>query len=98
MKRPPAKYNITPPKELYRIKVNKDWRYGKHARFWEIEKFNQEASNRYGEVAYFSCCRGGLAYSEWGLRFAVRRRLKKMKIGYSTNYYSLGWERLNVSD
>jgi hypothetical protein len=84
-----TKKKVTPPDNLYRVKVHTDWRYGKHAKFWDIEKFNQEASDRHGEPVYFTACKGGLAYTNIGLWRTIRRRLKKMKVGYSTTYYGL---------
>lgn len=86
------KKNITPPENLYCVKVTTDWRYGKRARFWEIQKFNQEASDKYGEVVYYQACKGGLAYTNWGLWYQVRRRMKKMKVGNSRTYYNLNRE------
>lgn len=83
------KKKITPPENLYRVEVRTDWRYGKRAKFWDIQKFNQEASDKYGEVVYYHACKGGLAYTNWGLWYQVRRRMKKMKIGHSTTYYAL---------
>ena len=80
---------IEPPENLYRVEVHTDWRYGKHAKFWEIQKFNQELSNRYGEIYYSSACKGGLAYTNIGMWWAIRRKLKKMQTGYYNTYYSL---------
>lgn len=79
---------IEPPAELIRVKVEKNWRYGKHAMFWEVQQFNQELSNRYNEVYYSRMGRGGLAYTKLGLKFAVWKKLRKMKHGSSTNYYN----------
>lgn len=89
-----TKKKITPPDNLYRVKVQTDWRYGKHAKFWDIEKFHQEDSNKYEQVVYYRACKGGLAYTNIGMWWAIRRKLKKMKIGYSTTYYELGGEVL----
>jgi hypothetical protein len=86
---------ITPPEDLYRVKIDKDWRYGKHAMFWEIQKFDQELSNRYNEVYYNRACRGGIAYTQLGLKWAVKRKMKKMQTGYSTNYYTLKWTKID---
>lgn len=80
---------ITPPDDLYRVKVEKDWRYGKHTMFWEIQKFNQELSNRYNEVYYDRACKGGIAYTKLGLKWAVKRKLKKMQNGNSINYFDI---------
>lgn len=90
MKRREETYTvITPPADLYRVEVHTDWRYGKRAKFWEIQQFNQELSNRYGEVYYTRACKGGLVYTNLGLWFAVRRKMRKLKNGYSTSYYAL---------
>jgi hypothetical protein len=74
----------------YIIKVERDWRYGKHARFWEIQKWYERAEGGYWDRA----CKGGLAYTEWGMRFAIKRKLKKMKIGNSINYFNLNWTHI----
>jgi hypothetical protein len=89
MKKSKVKTSITPPENLYRIEVSTDWHYGKRAKFWEIQKFNQEASDRYGEVVYYRACKGGLSYTNFGMWWAIRRKLKKMKVGNSTKYYGL---------
>jgi hypothetical protein len=36
-----------------------------------------------------NACRGGLAYTEWGMWRAINKRLKKMKFGYSVNHFTL---------
>jgi hypothetical protein len=74
----------------YIIKVTRDWRYGKRARFWEIQKWYERAEGGYWDRA----CKGGIAYTELGLKWAVKRKLKKMQIGNSTNYYSLNWTHI----
>ena len=72
----------------YIIKVNRDWRYGKRARFWDIQKWYQMGKNP--EDGYWgNACKGGLAYTEWGMWWAIRRRLKKMQLGYSNTYFNL---------
>jgi hypothetical protein len=74
----------------YIIKVTRDWRYGKRARFWEIQKWYERAEGGYWDRA----CKGGLAYTEWGMRWAIKKKLKKMKVGNSTNYYNLNWTHI----
>lgn len=86
---------INPPQELIRIKVDTSWAYGKRAKFWEIEVFNQELSNRYGQV-YYSSVSGGLAYTKIGMMFAARRKIKKMKIGNYTTHYAPNGEVIDV--
>jgi hypothetical protein len=72
----------------YIIKVNRDWRYGKRARFWDIQEWKQMGKNP--EDGYWgNACKGGLAYSEWGMWRAINKRLKKMQHGYSTNHFTL---------
>ena len=88
MKKSSKTANIPAPEHEYRAEVHTDWRYGKHAKFWEIQKFNQELSNRYGKV-YYARVSHGLAYTQIGMWWAIHRKLKKMKVGYSTKYYSL---------
>jgi hypothetical protein len=74
----------------YIIKVTRDWRYGKRARFWEIQKWYERAEGGYWDRA----CKGGLAYTEWGMRWAIKKKLKKMKVGNSTNYFNLNWTHI----
>ena len=74
----------------YIIKVTRDWRYGKRARFWEIQKWYERAEGGYWDRA----CKGGLAYTEWGMRWAIKKKLKKMNLGNSTNYYNLNWTNI----
>ncbi len=95
MKRPPKIADIPVPENEYRIEVHTDWRYGKRAKFWEIQQFNKDASDRYGEVVYYRACKGGLAYTNFGMWWAIRRKLKKMKVGYSTKYYGLDKNLIN---
>ena len=83
-----SKKKIDRPEHI--IKVERDWRYGKHARFWEIQKWYERAEGGYWDRA----CKGGLAYTEWGMRFAIKRKLKKMKIGNSINYFNLNWTHI----
>jgi len=72
----------------YIIKVNRDWRYGKRARFWDIQKWYQMGAGP--EDGYWgNACKGGLAYTEWGMWWAIRKRLKKMQLGYSNTYFNL---------
>ena len=85
---------ITPPDDLYRVKVEKDWRYGKHAMFWEIQEFSQELSNRYNEVYYQRACKGGLVYTKWGLKYQVWKKMRKMRHGDSINYFNIKLEQI----
>jgi hypothetical protein len=78
-----SKKKIERPK--YIIKVTRDWRYGRHARFWEIQKWYERAEGGYWDRA----CKGGLAYTEWGMWRAINKKLKKMDFGYYENYFSL---------
>ena len=79
-----SKKKIERPK--YIVKVNRDWRYGKRARFWDIQKWYERED---GGGYWSSACRGGLAYSDWGMWRAIDKRLKKMSYGYQNNYFSL---------
>ena len=72
----------------YIIKVNRDWRYGKRARFWDIQKWYQMGAGP--EDGYWgNACKGGIAYTEWGMWWAIKKRLKKMQLGYSNTYFNL---------
>ncbi len=72
----------------YIIKVSRDWRYGRRARFWDIQKWYQMGAGP--EDGYWgNACKGGLAYTEWGMWWAIKRRLKKMQLGYSNTYFNL---------
>lgn len=80
-------------KPKYIIKVHRDWKYGPRARFWDIMKWYE--SDRYEQGGYWSpACRGGLAYTNWGMWRAINKRLKKMEFGYHNDYYTLGGEPL----
>lgn len=72
----------------YVIKVHRDWKYGPRARFWDIEKWYQ-MGNDPDDGYWGRACRGGLAYTEWGMWRAINKSLKKMQFGYQTNYFSL---------
>jgi hypothetical protein len=72
----------------YVIKVDRNWKYGPRARFWEIQTWHERPQHDDGGY-WSSACKGGLAYSEWGMWRAINKRLKKMKFGYQTNYFSL---------
>lgn len=72
----------------YIIKVHRNWKYGPRARFWDIQEWVK--ADWHEEGGYWArACRGGLAYTEWGMWRAINRRLKKMEFGYQDNYYSL---------
>jgi hypothetical protein len=73
----------------YIIKVTRDWKYGKRARFWEIQKWYERED---GDGYWSSACRGGLAYSDWGMWRAIDKKLKKMSYGYYDNYFNLNKE------
>lgn len=81
-----SKKKVERPK--YIIKVTRDWRYGKRARFWEIQKWYERGKGGY----WSSACRGGLAYTEWGMWRAIDKKLKKMSYGYYDNYFNLNRE------
>ena len=70
----------------YIIKVHRNWKYGPRARFWDIQKWYE---GKDGNGYWSAACRGGLAYTEWGMWRAINKRLKKMEFGYQNNYYSL---------
>lgn len=72
----------------YLIKVHRNWKYGPRARFWDIEQWREVDDHPSGGY-WSSACRGGLAYTEWGMWRAINKRLKKMKFGHQTNYYTL---------
>ncbi len=69
----------------YIIRVHRDWKYGPRARFWDIMKWYERDHGGYWSPA----CKGGLAYTEWGMWRAINKKLKKMKFGYQDNYFSL---------
>jgi len=84
-----AKKKVDRP--TYIIKVNRDWRYGKRARFWDIQKWYQMGAGP--EDGYWgNACKGGLAYSDWGMWRAIDKKLKKMSYGYYDNYFNLNRE------
>lgn len=72
----------------YIIRVRRDWRYGPRARFWDIEKWRDVKDHPDGGY-WVNACKGGLAYTKWGMRWAINRRLKKMAFGYSEEYFNL---------
>jgi hypothetical protein len=42
------------------------------------------------DEGYWSrACKGGIAYSDWGMWRAINKKLKKMDFGYYENYFSL---------
>lgn len=69
----------------YVIKVDRNWKYGPRARFWEIQTWHERSNGGY----WSSACKGGLAYTEFGMWRAINKRLKKMQFGHQTNYFSL---------
>lgn len=68
----------------YIIKVSKSWEYGP-ARFWDIQTWVDKGKND----GYWRSISGGIAYTKVGMRWAINRRLKKMKLGNSTGYFNL---------
>jgi hypothetical protein len=81
-----SKKKIERPK--YIVKVTRDWRYGKRARFWEIQKWYQMGTKP--DQGYWGrACKGGIAYSNRGMWWAINRKLKKMNFGYSEGYFNL---------
>ena len=81
-------------KPKYIIKVHQDWKYGPRARFWDIQTWH-EMKGHPDKGYWASACRGGLAYTEWGMWRAINKRLKKMKFGYIDKYYGLDRKPLN---
>jgi hypothetical protein len=69
----------------YIIKVHRNWAYGPRARFWDIQKWYGDDQNGY----WSNACKGGLAYTEWGMWRAINKRLKKMQFGTQENYFKL---------
>lgn len=74
----------------YIIKVHRNWKYGPRARFWDIQKWYQREDGGY----WSSACKGGLAYSDWGMWRAIDKRLKKMNFGYHVNHFTLDRESI----
>ena len=72
----------------YLIKVSRNWRYGKRARFWDIQKWYESARYEKGGT-WINACRGGIAYTERGMWRAINKQLKKMNFGSSEQYYTL---------
>jgi hypothetical protein len=66
----------------YIIQVHRNWRYGPRARFWEIQEWNE----KYG---YWTKVTGGLSYTNWGMKRAINKRLKKLKFGYQNEYFNI---------
>lgn len=89
MRRAPKIADIPVPEHEYRVEIHTDWRYGKRAKFWQIQKFDKDSSDRYNEVVYRSVGKGGLAYTNIGMWWSIHRKLKKMRVGYKTTYYGL---------
>lgn len=77
-------------KPTYIVEVRRDWRYGPRARFWSIKKWDED------KQYWKSACRGGLSYTEFGMWRAINKKLKKMKFGYSTNYFTLDRKHINI--
>lgn len=75
----------------YIIKVHRNWRYGPRARFWDIQQWRETERGGY----WSNACRGGLAYSEWGMWRAINKRLKKMQFGTIDQYYTLDRQPIN---
>ena len=71
----------------YIIKVHRNWAYGPRARFWDIQEWKEVNGIEGGY--WGNACRGGLAYTEWGMWRAINKRLKKMKFGSMENYFNL---------
>jgi hypothetical protein len=80
----------------YIIKVSRSWRYGPRARFWDIQEWKEAAWADEGGY-WKNACRGGLAYTNWGMWMAINRRLKKMKFGYIDEYYNLNKDKINLN-
>ena len=71
----------------YIIKVHRNWRYGQHARFWGIMTWKEMKGHP--DKGYWTEVTGGLAYTKIGMKWAINRKLKKMKFGYVNNYFQL---------
>jgi hypothetical protein len=81
-----SKKKIDRPK--YIIKVTRDWRYGPRARFWDIQRWHED--NRHAKGGWWvNACKGGIAYTEWGMWRAINKSLKKMQFGSHKNYFTL---------
>lgn len=83
-----TKKNIKIDRPAYIIKVHRDWKYGPRARFWDIQVWHPRGDGP-NDGYWSNACKGGLAYTEFGMWRAINKRLKKMQFGYQTNYFSL---------
>ena len=72
----------------YIIKVHRNYKYGPRARFWDIQKWYQMGDGP-NDGYWSAACRGGLAYTEWGMWRAINKKLKKLEFGYQDNYFTL---------
>ena len=81
-----SKKKKTEERPKYLIEVKQSWAYGPRARFWEIMTWYESS---HGEGFWTPACRGGLAYTEWGMWRAINKRLRKMSMGNSKQYYNL---------
>ena len=77
--------NKTEDRPRYIIKVHRNWKYGPRAKFWDIQEWKETEAGGY----WGNACRGGLAYTEWGMWRAINKRLRKMSMGNSKQYYNL---------
>jgi hypothetical protein len=76
----------------YIISVHRNWRYGPRARFWDIQEWKEVKGVKGGY--WGNACKGGLAYTEWGMWRAINKRLKKMQFGYQTDYFNLDKQQI----
>lgn len=79
----------------YIIKVHRNWKYGPRARFWDIEEWHEMKGHPQGGY-WTRACRGGLAYTEFGMWRAINKRLKKLKFGYQENYFTLDRKPIDI--
>ena len=72
---------VNEPRPEYLIQVRTDWRYPR-GKFWSIQRYDEKRGYWYDVTR-------GLAYTKWGMRRAINKRLKKMKVGYTSTQYTL---------
>lgn len=78
----------------YIIQVHRNWKYGPRARFWSIKEWVEADWHSQGGF-WTSACRGGLAYTEWGMWRSINKRLKKLKFGYHDTYFTIDGKKLD---
>ena len=86
------KNKVKPPEHLFRVLVEPgggNGAYPKWEKFWRIEKFNQEHSNHVGHVVYDTVERGGVAVTNFFMWRAIRKKLRRLNVGYTGKYYTV---------